>query len=107
MPDFNAENTRMLVSAFLKLESRQQCQYFLEDLLTEKEIETLSQRLAVAGCLSQGRTFSEVGQITGASPVTIGRVNRCLRYGHGGYRSVLETEASKSVEHRGQQSPDQ
>ena len=58
--------------------------------MTSKEIVSLSQRLAVAKLLCEKSKYSQVAESTGASSATIGRVNRCIQYGSGGYRAVLE-----------------
>ncbi len=79
-----------LYDAILKLESREDCCSFFEDLCTVNEIISLAQRLSVAKKLDEGKTFSVITTETGASSATIGRVNRCLNYGTGGYRLVLD-----------------
>ena len=83
--DFNE-----LYKAILSLENEEECRLFFEDICTIKEIETMSQRLEVAKLLSGGATFNEIVAKTGASTTTISRVNRCLNYGDGGYRKVIE-----------------
>ena len=50
----------------------------------------MAQRLEVAMLLLGGATFNEVVAKTGASTTTISRVNRCLNYGGGGYKKVIE-----------------
>lgn len=87
---FESDNARLLVDALLSLKDAEQCRHFLEDLMTSKEIVSMSQRLTVAKMLCQNSKYSEVANQTGASSATIGRVNRCIQYGNGGYRSVLE-----------------
>ena len=84
-PDF-----KNLYSAILTLKNEEDCRIFFEDLCTIKELETMSQRLEVARMLIDGSTFNEIVAATGASTTTISRVNRCLNYGDGGYRKVLE-----------------
>ena len=79
-----------LYTAILSLESENDCRMFFEDICTMKELETMSQRLEVAKMLLDKKTFNEIVQATGASTTTISRVNRCLNYGDGGYRKVLE-----------------
>ena len=79
-----------LYSAILSLKSEDDCRMFFEDICTIKELETMSQRLEVAKMLLAKKTFNEIVQATGASTTTISRVNRCLNYGDGGYRKVLE-----------------
>ena len=84
------ENGTMLLRALVALSDEAECEAFLEDLLTGREIESISQRLAVARLLMTDSRYAEVEQLTGASSATIGRVNRCIQYGSGGYRRVLE-----------------
>ena len=76
--------------AVLSLENEKECEIFFEDICTMKELETMSQRLHVAKMLLEGKTFNEIVSATGASTTTISRVNRCLNYGDGGYRAVIE-----------------
>ena len=77
-------------NAVLSLKNEDDCKIFFEDICTMKELETMSQRLEVAKMLIAGSTFNEIVSATGASTTTISRVNRCLNYGDGGYRKVLE-----------------
>ena len=84
-PDF-----KNLYSAILSLKTEEDCKIFFEDICTIKELETMSQRLEVAKMLLDKKTFNEIVAATGASTTTISRVNRCLNYGDGGYRKVLE-----------------
>lgn len=84
------EQTDMLVDALLKLENREECYRLLEDLLTIREVEDLSQRIQVAKLLTEKVTYTEITQITGASSATIGRVNRALSYGADGYKMILQ-----------------
>ncbi len=84
-----------LFEAILSLQSIEECHEFFEDLCTINEIISLSQRLSVAKKLSEGKTFSVITTETGASSATIGRVNRCLSYGTGGYKKVIDNLNSK------------
>lgn len=79
-----------LYSAILSLENKEDCALFFEDLCTINELVSLSQRLDVAKKLDEGKTFSAITAETGASSATIGRVNRCLSYGNGGYKKIIE-----------------
>jgi TrpR-related protein YerC/YecD len=52
--------------------------------------------LAVAEMLNDGEKYQTIEAATGASTATISRVNKCLNYGSGGYRTVLDKmKASK------------
>ena len=78
-----------LYNAILSLENEEECRLFFEDICTMKELETMTQRLQVAKMLLDGKTFNEIVQATGASTTTISRVNRCLNYGDGGYKNII------------------
>ena len=79
-----------LYNTILSLENEEECRLFFEDICTMKELETMTQRLQVAKMLLGGKTFNEIVQATGASTTTISRVNRCLNYGDGGYKNIIE-----------------
>lgn len=85
-----SERVDMLARAFLSLESEEDCYRLFEDLFTIREVQDLSQRLEVAQMLSNRATYTEIVEKTGVSTATIGRVNRALNYGAGGYQQVLE-----------------
>ncbi len=78
-----------LYEAILKLKTIEDCDKFFEDLCTINEINAMAQRLDVAVLLKQGETFNAIVEKTGASTATISRVNKCLKYGSGGYDIVL------------------
>ena len=79
-----------LFEAILKLQSREECYSFFEDICTISELQALAQRMVVAKMLSDKVTYQEISKETGASTATISRVNRCVAYGAGGYNLVLE-----------------
>ncbi len=80
----------MLFKGILQLKNVEECYVFFEDLCTIHEIQSLAQRLEVAKLLSEGDTYTEIGDKTGASTATISRINRCLNYGEGGYTAILD-----------------
>ena len=79
-----------LYRALLALRTPEECEAFLEDLCTIRELQDLVQRYSVAAMLDDGRNYQEISRETGASTETISRVNRCLHYGCRGYRTVLD-----------------
>ena len=89
MSAFDDPNTRLLLSAVAAIDSEALARRFLEDLLTNREILAISQRLNVAGMLLDREKYAKVEQVTGASSATIVRVNQCIRFGSGGYEAVL------------------
>ena len=76
--------------AIMSLKTQEDCRVFFEDICTIKELQDISQRLKVASMLDEGKNYKEISDKTGASTATISRVNRCLNYGSGGYRAILE-----------------
>ena len=83
-------NVDFLFKAILELRDMDECYDFFEDLCTIKELQDLSQRMEVATLLHEGQSFLQISAKTGASTATIGRVNKCLNYGSGGYRRALQ-----------------
>ena len=86
----HTEATKEFFKALLLLESEEDCRDFFEDICTVKELQDISQRLEVARMLDDGKSYQVVSKETGASTATISRVNRCLVYGSGGYKKILE-----------------
>ena len=82
--------TDLLFEGILTLQTVEECYRFFTDICTIKELQAMTQRLQVAKQLHEGRNYNEVCRDTGASSATICRVNKCLNYGDGGYRTVLE-----------------
>ena len=76
--------------AILSLKSREECYLFFDDVCTENEIDTMSQRFAVARLLLKGGVYADIVKKTHASTATVSRVKRCLKYGSGGYRLGAE-----------------
>ena len=88
--NLHTESLDKLFSAILKLESVDECYRFFEDVCTIKELQDISQRLEVAFLLNEGKNYQEISSKTGVSTATISRVNKCLNYGSGGYKAVIE-----------------
>ena len=84
------KNLKQFYRAILALEDEEECRKFFDDVATIKEALDLSARLEVARLLDEGVVFSEISKATGASSATISRVNKCLTYGEGGYKTVLD-----------------
>ena len=90
MLNMKSESLDRLFEAILHLETVEECYRFFEDVCTVKEIRDIAQRLDVAKYLSSGSNYQVISALTGASTATISRVNRCLHYGSGGYREILQ-----------------
>ena len=85
-----SDETDELYRAIMSLQSQEECYRFFDDLCTFGEIKAMAQRFHVAKLLEEGKTFTQISEEIGASSATITRVNKCVTYGSGGYKLVLE-----------------
>ncbi len=85
----HSESIDRLFESILNLKSIDECYNYFEDLCTVKEIIDMSQRLDAAILLDSGVSYQKIQAEMKISSATIGRVNRCLNYGTGGYREVI------------------
>ena len=83
-------STDRLFQTILNLETIDECYAYFEDLCTIKELSDMSQRLDAAILLDEGLSYQKIMEQVAISTATIGRVSKCLNYGAGGYRSVIE-----------------
>ncbi len=90
MSNWHTQQTDDLFRAILTLQSVEECYAFFEDACTIKEIIEIAQRLEVAKLLSAGTSYVTVSKEVGVSTATISRVNKCLEYGNGGYKMVMD-----------------
>ncbi len=79
-----------LFETILNLNTKEECRAYLEDLCTVKELQDMAQRLDTAILLSRGCSYKKIMEQVDVSTATIGRVSKCLNYGTGGYRTVIE-----------------
>ena len=98
MANLRNPDTDLLFEGILKLSSVEECYRFFTDICTIKELQAMTQRLQVAKQLYEGRNYNEVCRDTGVSSATICRVNKCLNYGDGGYKTVLDRLEGKCDE---------
>ena len=90
MKSWHTDELNSLFNAILSLDSREECYKFFEDVCTVKELTDMAQRLKAARMLKAGANYIEIGKETGMSTATISRVSRCLEYGDGGYKMIIE-----------------
>ncbi len=90
MQKFRSKSTDRLFEAIMQLETLDECYDFFEDICTIKEIQDLSQRLDTAFLLDEGLNYGKISQEVGVSTATISRVSKCLNYGSGGYRNIID-----------------
>lgn len=86
----HSKEADLLFEAILSLKTIDECYLFFEDICTIKELQDLTQRFQVACQLDAGKNYNQVSTDTGVSSATISRVNKCLLYGGGGYRTAIE-----------------
>ena len=99
MAPYTSEAARRLYRALLLLQTEEECAAFLEDLCTIKEVQDMAQRLEAASLLKEGHNYQTISGRIGISSATISRVSRCMRYGAGGYRTVLERLEEEETNH--------
>ncbi|MCR4716252.1 MAG: helix-turn-helix domain-containing protein [Lachnospiraceae bacterium] len=90
------KEVEQLFEAITTLETTEECFTFFGDVCTVNEILSIAQRFQVAKMLSEGHTYTDVAEATGASTATISRVNRSLVYGNDGYELVLNRLKDKN-----------
>jgi TrpR-related protein YerC/YecD len=90
MSNWHTQQIDELFEAILTLKSVEECYAFFEDACTIKEIIEIAQRLKVAKLLDAGTSYVAVSTEVGVSTATISRVSKCLEYGNGGYKMVME-----------------
>ena len=78
-----------LYSALVKIKTKEEAKDFLDDLLSRKELESLSGRIHSAKLFLEGKTYAEVSQETTISTATLARVKKCVKYGKG-YNTILQ-----------------
>ena len=96
---FHSESMDRLFDTISSLSTREECRAYFEDLCTIKELQDMAQRLDAAILLSRGYSYKKIMESVNISTATIGRVSKCLNYGSGGYRSVIDklNEAEEAV----------
>lgn len=84
------ERTDALFRSILTLTSVEECYQYFEDLCTVQEVRDFGQRLEIARILHDGGSYQQAAGTVGVSSATVGRVKRCLNYGAGGYKMVID-----------------
>ncbi len=96
MKTIHSDSLDRLFHSFLNLETVEECYDYFEDLCTVKEMLDMAQRLDTAVKLSSGMSYNSIKEQSGVSTATIGRVNKCLNYGSGGYKAAIDKLKEKS-----------
>ena len=81
-------NHSELYQAILKLKTEKDCEEFFSDLCTNKELDSMTQRVIAGKLLLSGETYEKIISKTDISSATLSRVSRCVKYGKG-YKKFL------------------
>ncbi len=85
-----------LFEVIVHLEDPEECARFFRDLCTLTELKAMAERWQVVQLVSEDIPYREICERTGASTATITRIAHWLKYGEGGYRSMLERVREKN-----------
>ena len=83
------KNKQQLITSLLELQTRDEAQRFLRDLMTESEIEEFSKRFEAAQLLTQNVPYSQIIIKTGLSSTTVARVSKWLKGDLEGYKTII------------------
>lgn len=90
MNGFDTASVKRLYKAIALIQNEEECAAFFDDICTIKELQDMSQRLDTAILLTKGENYQTISKQVAVSTATISRVNRCLNYGSGGYKTIIE-----------------
>lgn len=83
-----------LYRALLALQTERDCEVFLADLCTDKEIEQMAQRIRAAELLFEGKSYNKISEELNISSATLARVSRAVQYGEG-YKKFVQKPSDK------------
>ena len=84
------EASMALYEEIVRLKDVETCFRFFQDLCSITELRSMEQRFDVAKLLYDGKVYTEIVEVTGASSATISRVNRALKYGESGLMDAFD-----------------
>ncbi len=89
---FNTKEAQELFKAILSLKNTQECESFLRDVCTMREVEEMSARFRIAQMLSvaKPKSYAQIAKEVKTSTATVTRVAHWLHHGAGGYRLALK-----------------
>lgn len=86
-------STNMKIEKLLRLlasvDNVEDFKALMEDLCTTKELENMAERFYAAELLLEGKTYSQVMELSTISSATLSRVSRCVQYGNG-YKKLIK-----------------
>src|SRR3990167_9631390 len=92
----------LLIDCVTLLESKEEANSFLRELLTSVELRMLAKRVAVAKMLSDGYDYQTIRSYLKVTDTTIATVNKVLKYGSTTFTTILNRirEIEKEREHK-------
>lgn len=88
--NYQSKSIDRLFQTMVNLKTVEECYAYFEDLCTIKEIQDMAQRLDAAILLSEGMSYQKISEQAEISTATVCRINKCLKYGAGGYASAIK-----------------
>ena len=85
------ERIQQLFEIITKIDNIDDCRALFDDLCTVKEVENMAERCYAAKLLLEGNTYNQVMAQADISSATLSRVSRCVQYGSG-YSKLLMQE---------------
>ena len=85
-----------LIKALVLIDNEEDCKKLLDDICTIEELNKMAQRLEAAKLLLAGYTYEQVIHETAISSTTLSRVSRCIQYGDGGYKTIIQKMEGKN-----------
>ena len=79
----------LLWTSIAQLKTREEVKQFFKDLLSESEAIMLARRIEIAKRLLEGRSYDSIAEELKVGKDTIGRVQRWLISGFGGYEKAV------------------
>jgi len=79
----------MIVNLFSKIESKEEMNILIQDLLTPQEITEIAERVKMVRQLKEGKTQRAIAKDLGVSVTTVNRASRMLQYGSWGFRELI------------------
>lgn len=94
-----SDTTDDLFRVILSLKNIKECEKFFRDVMTESELQAVSERFLVAKLLyTTDLSYRQINEQTGVSTATITRISQWMKAGMGGYGLLLKRnfESKKS-----------
>ncbi len=83
-----------LIKAFLSLKNEDELKAFFRDLMSERDLREFAMRWEVAKMLDAGMSFTQIQDKWGGEEMissnTIAKINRWLKEGCGGYKTMID-----------------